>query len=102
MYSCAVNPLLPRSPPRAIGAVHALASASGLTQRGAVTAIDPKMDSKMINARWDLHDVLRIRRRQIEKRSEERRVGKECRSRWTADHGTRKNIIRGTKRKKST
>jgi len=27
------------------------------------------MDSKMINARWDLHDVLRIRRRQIEKRS---------------------------------
>src|SRR5690625_6648462 len=80
MYSCAVNPLLPRSPPRAIGAVHALASASGLTQRGAVTAIDPKMDSKMINARWDLHDVLRIRRRQIEERSYAKAFGERLRS----------------------
>ena len=39
-----------------------------------------------MNCTWDVDDVLRARSFFEKNRSEERRVGKECRSRWSPYH----------------
>src|ERR1035441_9707334 len=59
------------------------------------TGVIKPLDSRAVPLiAWRLRDVAETRSRVLlEDRSEERRVGKECRSRWSPDHSKKKNPI---------
>ena len=68
-----VSALLMGLTPRGVGLQEAVAEHGGWDREGAAKYLDERMDAWFANAK-------KLRR------SEERRVGKECRSRWSPYH----------------